>query len=197
MRNLDPPTRTVVLVHGIFDTAGSLRKMERHLEPFGFRALRPALRPNSARTGLDTLAMQLRDFIDAHVPGDEPFDLVGFSMGGLIGRYYLQRLDGLRRVRRFVSISTPHHGSRIAYLLPNRGCRQMRPGSDFLADLNRDVDRLAEVRVVSIWTPFDLSIVPARSSRLSVGTEHVVPVKLHRWMLRDRLVLDIVARALD
>src|SRR5262249_55405313 len=45
----------------------------------------------------------------------ERIDLVGHSEGGLIGRYYVQKLDGARRVRHLVTLGTPHRGTRWAY----------------------------------------------------------------------------------
>jgi triacylglycerol lipase len=113
-------------------------------------------------------------------------------MGGLICRYYLQRLDGMKKVNRFISISAPHNGDRMAYLLGNIGCRQMRPGSEFLKDLNSDLSRLEEVKIVSIWTPFDLSIRPPSSSHLPIGEELIIPVLLHPLMVRDNRVLKAI-----
>jgi triacylglycerol lipase len=128
-------TRAVVLVHGIFDTAGIFRRMARLLRARGWTPHAVSLRPNTGRAGLDTLALQLKAYIDGHIGPGERIHLVGFSMGGLVARYYVQRLDGAERVRRFITLSAPHHGSRLAYLLANEACRQMRPGSAFLADL--------------------------------------------------------------
>ena len=42
-------------------------------------------------------------------------DIVGFSMGALASRHYIQRGAGKQRVRRFVSISGPHAGTLTAY----------------------------------------------------------------------------------
>ena len=120
-------------------------------------------------------------------------DLVGFSMGGLISRYYLQRLGGLARVRRFIAISVPQHGSAWAWLLPNQGCRQMRPGSTFLQALNQDIASLAQIDLLTLWTPFDLMIIPATSSVIPVGRECKLPVLLHDWMIKDIRVLEAIA----
>jgi triacylglycerol lipase len=166
--------------------------MSRFLVTKSFRTFAPSLSPSTGKIGLDELALQLKAFIDVNIPAGETFHLVGFSMGGLICRYYLQRLDGIKRVRRFISISTPHYGSRLAYLLGNKGCRQMRPGSEFLKDLNSDLNRLEEVKIVSIWTQFDLSIMPAKSSHLPLGEEMIIPVLLHPLMVRDNRVLKAV-----
>ena len=178
--------RDVVLVHGIFDTSATFRGLSRFLEQHGFNVHSPDLEPNSGQTGLEDLARKLGRFINERLDTDQGCDVVGFSMGGLISRYYIQRLDGATRVRRLITISTPHHGSRLAHLLPNKAGRQMRPASDFLNDLNSDLHALERARVVSMWTPLDLMIVPAKSSRLGIGTDFTVPVLLHPLMLVDR-----------
>ena len=72
----------------------------------------------------------------------------------------------------------------------------MRPGSVFLNELNRDAALLERVKFVSIWTPLDLMIVPANSSRLGVGEEFRIPVALHPWMLRSKRILELVAKLL-
>ncbi|MEL6443794.1 MAG: alpha/beta fold hydrolase [Bacteroidota bacterium] len=186
----------VVLVHGFLDSPRLFRHMQAHLGAAGHTTHVPLLTPRTARGGLDRLAEHLRLFLDDTFASATEIDLVGFSMGGLIARYYVQRLGGLDRTRRLVTISTPHGGTLWSRLPLNRGIAQMRPGSAFLRDLDRDIDTLADVDMHSIWTPYDLMIVPARSSVLPVGTHEAVPVALHALMARDRRVLDLVSDAL-
>jgi triacylglycerol lipase len=189
--------RPVVMVHGIFDTGAVFRRMSRFLERRGFDPHSPSLKPSSGRAGIDDLAHQLETYINDSLGRTSQVDLIGFSMGGLVGRYYLQRLGGAARVRRFIAISTPHHGSRMAHLLPNKACIQMRPGSAFLADLNADAHTLAQHGIASIWTRYDLMVLPAHSSRLNIGTEFTIPVLLHPLMLSDKRSLETVARLLQ
>jgi triacylglycerol lipase len=187
----------VVLVHGIFDTGDVFRKMSDSLKAEGFSTFTPDLAPNSGRKGLDHLAHQLRDYVELHLPLHEKFFLIGFSMGGLICRYYLQNLDGISRVGKFISLSAPHNGSLLAYVLPHRGGRQMRPNSDFLKDLNRAPVGLQGLRPVSMWTPFDLMILPASSSKMPEFREVRLPVLLHPWMLTDSKSIATVIRELQ
>jgi triacylglycerol lipase len=190
-------TRPVVLVHGIFDTSKIFTAMAKRLEVHGFQPLAPDLKPSSGATGLEALAAQIGPFVDQYLSPEEKFDLVGFSMGALVSRYYVQRLGGMKRVRRLITISAPHHGSYSAYLTTgNEGARQMRPGSVFLQKLNGDAAMLERVGFVSIWTPLDLMIVPASSSRLGVGEEYRIPVALHPCMLRSSRTLELVAKLL-
>ncbi|WP_236789894.1 triacylglycerol lipase [Amycolatopsis sp. GM8] len=70
------------------------------------------------------------------ISGGGQVDLVGHSLGGLIARYYIQRLGGSARVGTAVTIGTPHCGTLAARLpSPLPLVRQLRPGSDLLAEL--------------------------------------------------------------
>jgi len=187
----------VILLHGLGDTVAVFEHMQAHLQRAGLCVHAFNLVPNNGRAPLPELADQLDGYIRATFGSAEPVDLVGFSMGGLVSRYYLQRMGGIERVRRFVTIGTPHHGTWSAYVLSSPGVRNMRPGSAFLRDLNQDMEMLEGVLLASIWTPFDLMIVPATSSRVRVGRSISVRTLVHPLLVRDprvmRLVLDILS----
>jgi triacylglycerol lipase len=117
-------------------------------------------------------------------------------MGGIISRYYLQRLGGLKRCDRFITLSSPHHGSLMAYVRQNPGCVQMRPNSLFLQDLNRDFEQLNSIQFTSIWTTNDLMILPANSSQVPVGKNITVPILIHPWMLSDDRTIKLVMKCL-
>ena len=190
------PPNPVLLIHGIGDTAAVFRRMQRYLEEHGLRVHSFDLVPNDGSSSLTLLAGQLDAYVRSTFADGETIDLVGFSMGGLISRWYLQRLGGMERVRRFVSIATPHQGTWMAYLRRNPGAREMRPGSAFLADLNRDIDSLGGASFTSIWTPLDLMIVPATSSRAPNARSVITWVAAHPLMTRDARVLREVLRTL-
>jgi triacylglycerol lipase len=192
-----PPTKNpVLLLHGIKDDARKMEPMARHLRAQGWEAHTFSYRPSWGQKGLDELAAQVATEADRLFPRGQKFDLVAFSMGGLVSRYYLQRLGGVERVDRFITLSTPHHGTWLAHLIPNAGCRQMRPGSEFLRELNASADCLARVRFTSLWTPFDTIILPARSSELPGVRCEKMPVLLHPLMVVQPSVLRRVAAVL-
>ncbi len=196
MNNLTSKRNPVLLVHGIFDTGRVFGRMVPYLTQRGWTVYDLDLVPNNGYIGLDELAQQVVNYIDATFPPEQPLDLVGFSMGGIVSRYYVQRLGGINRVQRFITISSPHHGTWIAYLNQGRGSVHMRPDSALLQDLNQDAAILKQLNFTSIWTPYDLMIVPANSSQMPVGTEVIVPVMAHAWMLTDIRSLAAVAEAL-
>src|SRR6187397_651848 len=110
-------SRPVLLVHGIWDDGARFDRLrtaleEAHIGPIA--ALDFA--PNDGSGRIEDLAVQVESAVaglleNSAVPR---IDLVGFSMGALVARYWLQRLGGKERTRRFVSISGPHGGTLTA-----------------------------------------------------------------------------------
>ncbi|CEJ48028.1 lipase family alpha/beta hydrolase [Umezakia ovalisporum] len=196
MNSKNQRRNSVLLIHGIEDTGAVFNKMGSYLRQSGWCVYTLDLVPNNGSVGLDILAQQVADYVVNTFGAEEPMDLVGFSMGGIVGRYYVQRLGGINRVQRFITISSPHHGTMIAYGSQRYGCLQMRPNSPFIQDLNADAVMLGQINFTSIWTPYDLMIVPANSSQMPMGKEVVLPVALHPWMLTDGRICAAVASAL-
>lgn len=186
----------VVLVHGLTNTNAIFKPMTAYLRKQGWVVHSLDLIPANGDCELDRLAHQLETYIQLTLPSQQPFDLIGYSMGGIVSRYYVQRLGGLDRVQRFITIASPHNGTLTAYLSQRPGCLQMRPNSLFLNSLNRDILMLEKLNFTSIWTPMDLMIVPATSSQMRVGRDVQVNVPLHRWMVQDFRGLEAVASAL-
>ena len=175
----------VILIHGIWDTKTIFNKMSAHLTQLGWCVHSLNLTPNDGSLGLASMAQQLADYISETFHPEQSLDIVGYSMGGLVSRYYVQRLGGINRVQRFITISSPHKGTLTAYSLPLPGYLDMRPHSSFLQDLDRDIAILKQINFTSIWTPFDVMILPSNSSQMPVGKEVKLKVWLHRQMVTD------------
>ena len=187
----------VILIHGIWDTKTIFNKMSGHLTQLGWSVHSLNLLPNDGSLGLDLLAQQLADYISQTFHPEQSIDLVGYSMGGIVSRYYVQRLGGINRVQRFITISSPHNGTLTAYCLHLPGYLHMRPNSGLLRDLNQDVTMLKRLNFTSMWTPFDVMILPANSSRMPVGKEVKLNVLLHRQMVTDDRSLNALVEELE
>ena len=186
----------VVLVPGYRDNASVFAHFVAFLEDQNLRAYPISLAPNDGRVTLEVLAGQIADFVNGTFAGDQSLDFVGYSMGGLVLRYYLQRLGGLERTHRFVTLGTPHRGTWTAYGSNRTSVRQMRPRSTFLQDLDLDADRLGTICFRSIWTPFDLMIIPACNSVAAVAQHELVFAPHHRALITSHRSLARVANAL-
>ncbi len=190
--------KSILMVHGITDTGKVFEAIASNLEQKGYKTYTIDLIPNIGTGDLRDLAQQVKQYIDTQFFPEEKIILLGFSMGGLVTRYYLQRLNGIKKVEQYISISAPNNGTNLSYTLPLKGILQMRPNSKFLQDLNEDIkETLGKIKCLIMWTPFDTMIIPANSSLLGIGKEVSFPVLIHKWMLTDKRVLEEIKNFLQ
>ncbi len=129
----------VLLVHGLDDTGARMRHIHHALQQAGWNAVQAiTLEPNDGSSSIESMATQVSHEAQSlrTDTGSAAIDIVGFSMGGVVSRYMIQRLDGHTFVRRFITLSAPHHGTLTAYFRDGEGIQQMRPTSTLLRDLN-------------------------------------------------------------
>ena len=156
----------------------------------------PTFSPRDGRLGIPDLSGKLATYIADNVPPGAEVALVGFSMGALVSRHYLQALGGARRVRVFFSIAGPHAGTLNAYLYPGQGTRQMRPGSAFLQDLRAGRASLNGMPIHTYRTPMDLMVTPSTSSRIPGAPEVVIWSPFHSMLPSNARVVDHIASEL-
>ena len=186
------------MVHGFLDTGSDFGMLKSRLEARGVTCFVPRLRPNDGRFGLEHLALNLQRQIDGKFGSQQPISLVGFSMGGLVSRHYLQNLGGAKRCENLITVSSPHHGTKGACLYASVGAQEMRPGSRFLSNLARTQNRLGKMPLTSYRTRLDLIILPSTSSIWNRAVNLEFPVLLHPLMLRSKAVVaDIERRLLE
>lgn len=186
--------KDILLVHGLLDTTKDFKVMSAYLTNFGFQVHAINLIPNNGSADLADLAQQVKNYIDSNFEAKTKINLLGFSMGGIVTRYYLQRLNGIEKVDKYINISAPNNGTILSFLLPLKGILQMRPQSQFLKDLNQDVqEKLSQINTLILWTSFDLMILPSKSTKLGLKQEICLPILLHPCMLRDRRALKVIS----
>ncbi|SCK24210.1 alpha/beta hydrolase fold [Streptomyces sp. ScaeMP-e48] len=153
--------RPVVLLHGFIDNRSVFVLLRRALARHGRRHL-ASLNYSPLTRDLRTAAELLGRHVEEVCArtGQREVDIVGHSLGGLIARYYVQRLGGDRRVRTLVTLGTPHGGTAVA---PGAGIhpivRQMRGGSALIEELRRPAPG-CRTRFVSFWSELDQVMVP-------------------------------------
>lgn len=185
-----------ILVPGFNDDTLILQPLVDYLQREALQPIALSPQPSNGTVSIEILAQQLAKLIEQRVSPKQRLNLVGFSMGGLVCRVYLQQLGGARRSDRLVTVATPHQGTWSAYSFNRPACVEMRPGSQFLAQLNGDLTALRTIAVTSIWTPFDITIMPAVNSYLGVGDFISVLSPFHQLMLMDSRVLRVIADTL-
>jgi triacylglycerol lipase len=197
----DPPparaTRAVLLVHGVLVNDGMWFRFRRALLR---RGIAPVYTMNYGppHADIELFAEQLGAKIESvcTVTGAQRVVLVGHSMGGLVSRAYLRRFGG-DGVAKLITIGTPHHGSVLAWSFPGRGLEQMRPGNQWLADLNRNENQPAAIPIVSIWSRHDSMVAPQASSVLACAENVALAGVGHNAMLGDERIMDRLVREVE
>ena len=181
----------VFLVHGIWDTGLSMSQVKKTLLRSGWDRVHAIdFQPNDGGAPLKELAEQLDAFVSAHAP-EGHFDVVGFSMGGLVTRVWLSLIASHQRCHTFISISAPHHGTLWGRFARRKaGVRDMHPRSPLMIELRQSTPKASNI--YSYRTPFDLLIVPSTSSVLPNAIDRVFRVPIHRQMIRHSLVLNSI-----
>lgn len=167
-RGEPPPTDSgipVLFVHGLADGESVVSPLRRGIcgvgpfIPVGYNALRPDI-----RTAARALGGQV-ELACAHSAG-RPVVVIGYSLGGLIARYYVQRLGGDAYVPLVITLATPHGGTATALLAsPHPLLRQLRQGSELLTELAGPAAG-CRTRFVAFYSDLDEAVIPAARGRI-------------------------------
>lgn len=142
---------------------------------------------------LEDLAVLLGQRIEAAFGAEQAVDVLGFSMGGVISRTWIQLQGGHRRTRRFISVASPQQGSLAALPWPRwalAGLDDMKPGSALLRRLAQDLQPLQAIDCTSFFCRTDLTVVPGWRAVLPLGRHQALPVLRHDRVLAEEASLD-------
>ena len=123
------------MIHGLWNTSSIFSSITTKLDDIGIEYFAPTLNHSYGMTSIIDLANSLNELILEEYGVEKELDILGFSMGGIIGRYWVQQFNGFKRTRRFISIGSPHKGTLMAQLVPKypfKGISEMKINSEFI-----------------------------------------------------------------
>ncbi|MFC7450299.1 esterase/lipase family protein [Rhodococcus daqingensis] len=221
--------RPVILAHGTDASAYSdWSALSPALESAGYCvfALNYGGRPGGDSFGTEDMRIsgeQTADFVQRvrSATGAEKVDLVGFSQGATVTRYFVNRLGGAAVVDRWVGVASPSYGGVFYGLAPvvdgipggagaieavlGQAVGQQIQGSPFLDALNRPSDTVPGVSYTTIGTRYDEMIQPSSNVALrgpgatNIEIQELCPEDRtgHMNMVYDPFTIGLVLRALD
>jgi triacylglycerol lipase len=199
LADMDAAGTPIVLVHGIVDNRSAFAVLRRTLRRRGYGRITTV-----NYSPLTSDVRKAAEHLSRHVErvcaqtGYEQVFIVGHSLGGIIARYYVQRLGGDDRVNTVITLGSPHAGTQVARLLPLKVTRQLRPESDVMRELASPAS--CTTRFVAIYSDRDEVVVPNRSAKLEHADLEVTRLRVHGVghlsLLVDRDVVHAVAAAL-
>ncbi|MDH6678930.1 triacylglycerol lipase [Rhodococcus sp. LBL1] len=176
-----------------------------------------------ARGDMVRSAGELADFVSRVrvSTGAAEVDLVGYSQGATVARYFVNRLGGADVVGRWLGIASPTYGGvmygvvpllrllpdsdRIAEAITSEAISQQMQGSPFLAALNAGGDTVPGVAYMTIGSRYDEMIQPYTNIALrDAGATNILVQVLcpenrggHFNMVYDPFALGLAVQALD
>ena len=181
------------MIHGLWNTSSIFSSITSKLDDIGIEYFAPTLKHSYGMTSILDLTNKLNELILEKYGLEKEIDILGFSMGGIIGRYWLQKFNGYKRTRRLISIGSPHKGTLMAQLVPKypfRGISEMKINSKFLRELAKNDFFLDGIECISFFTYWDLMVFPGWWTNLNLGKKISVKVFKHRNLVSNKTVID-------
>jgi pimeloyl-ACP methyl ester carboxylesterase len=191
----------ILLVHGIIDNHAIFTVLDRALRRRGFQTL-ATYDYGLFTQNIPRAAQRLGEAIEqlSAATGYERIHVIGHSLGGLIARYFVQRLGGDSRVHTLVTLGTPHQGTQLAWaasLLPL--VRQLTPGSPVIRELAEPAPG-CRTRFIAFFSDIDHLVVPGRNARIDhpdLNVQNIAALGVgHLSMPNNRRIAFTIAQAL-
>ncbi len=187
----------ILLVHGFFSSRGMWVRFRKRLAaadlgPIYTVTLEPLMGSIDAMvTSLEARMADIR-----RETGSEKIIIVAHSMGGLVTRAYMARAGG-GGICRFITLGSPHHGTKMAGLMPFECTQQMQNGGAWMETLlDMEAANPLEVPTLSIYTLNDDLVYPPESAVLEWAENVPVSAVGHVALLFSESVTNRVIAAI-
>ena len=178
----------IILIHGLWNTADIFYSITSKLDEIGIEYFAPTLEHEYGMTSIVELTHSLNDLILEKYGCEQEIDILGFSMGGIIGRYWIKKFNGYKRTRQFITVGSPHKGTLASQLVPKypfKGISEMKISSFLLRDLSKYDYLLKGINCISFFTYWDLMVFPGWRANLNLGEKISLKIYKHKNLVRN------------
>ena len=189
----------IILIHGLWNTSSIFSFITSKLDEQGVDYFAPTLNHSFGMTSIVELTNLMDQLILEKYGLQQEIDVLGFSMGGVIGRYWINKFNGYKRTKRFITIGSPHNGTLASQLVPKypfRGISEMKINSSLLRDLSKYDYFLNDIDCISFFTFWDLMVFPGWRAHLNVGEKISLKILKHRNLVRNPAAVERIIERL-
>ena len=189
----------IILIHGLWNTSSIFSFITSKLDEQGVDYFAPTLNHSFGMTSIVELTNLMDQLILEKYGLQQEIDVLGFSMGGVIGRYWINKFNGYKRTKRFITIGSPHNGTLASQLVPKypfRGISEMKINSSLLRDLAKYDYFLNDIDCISFFTFWDLMVFPGWRAHLNVGEKISLKILKHRNLVRNPAAVERIIERL-
>jgi len=189
----------IILIHGLWNTSSIFSLLSSKLDEKEVEYFAPTLNHAFGMTSIVELTNLMDQLIVDKYGLKQEIDILGFSMGGIIGRYWINKFNGYKRTKRFITIGSPHNGTLTSQLVPKypfRGISEMKINSSLLRDLAKYDYFLNDIDCISFFTFWDLMVFPGWRANLNVGEKISLNIFKHRNLVRNPAAVERIIERL-
>ncbi len=152
---------SVILLSGITFQWGVLKHLIKNITDEGFHVyVLPDMGYNF--WNIEKSAARVREFIDENKLSSVA--ILGYSKGGIIGKYLLKNHNNDGAIKKVVSVASPFSGSKLVRVIPHKSFGELEKKSEIIQSLLDDVS--VNSLITSIYPKFDNLILPQGGSFL-------------------------------
>ena len=190
-------SRPIVLIHGLWNTSDIFKYLATKLDKVLIEYYAPTLKHDFGMVSIVELTKLLNELIIKKYGSKKEIDILGFSMGGIIGSYWLKYFDGNKRIKKFISVGSPHKGTLTAQIVPSfplKGISEMKINSKLLKDLYASNDFLENVNCISFFTNWDLMVFPGWKAYLPKGNKYSLNIFKHKNLMKNEYAINEIVK---
>ena len=194
---MESNNRPIVLIHGLWNTSDIFKSLTRKLDQYSIDYFAPTLQHEFGKVSIIDLTKFLNQLIIEKYGLEKEIDLLGFSMGGIIGSYWLKNFEGNKRTKKFISVGSPHKGTLTAQIVPRfplKGISEMKINSKLLKDLYSSNDFLEDVDCISFFTKWDLMVFPGWKAYLPKGNKYSLSIFKHKNLMKNEYAINEIVK---
>lgn len=188
----DEPSRhdPIIFVHGLSGNTFNWEYMVHEFESDGWSDAELNRKTYSSIGSNIDNAQDLADEVDRvlQATGAKKVDIITHSMGGVSSRWFLKFMEGTPKVDDWVSLAGPNHGTAKANFCYTTLCKEARPGSDLLTQLNAGDETPGTTRYGTWWSPCDEWVSPPDSTVLDGAANTKTSCLSHNGILLNSTV---------
>jgi len=195
-----PSHTPVVFVHGFFHDRSAWVFYLRLFRAAGLSHLY-SIDLKRKFSSIEDLALQLHREVDSILAACETkqVDIVAHSMGGIVSRYYIQKLGASGKVRKVITLGTPHCGTKLAAFMLGKARNELLPKSPFWESLKQEKELFLKNREIAVfYSDSDFMVLPPSLSHLDNPEVQNINVGLvsHIEFLYNRKIANEVLKIL-
>lgn len=156
--------RPVLLVHGVLHNRSAFISLKRRMEKLGWEniyTINYTTFHGNVLQMVEELGMRISEIMNE--TGATQIDIVAHSLGGIVSRVFMSLGEGRGKVRRLITLGTPHQGTKLSFLAKglSRGAldKDLKVNS-FLIKLLSNTALPKNSEIVSIYSTFDWTVFP-------------------------------------